>query len=72
VSDGLHRTVEIIMLAYYLAADVSGLISTRLVACIGRQGAGLVQLTLLLLVGLAARVLVDVRRMIVPPRQQTG
>jgi hypothetical protein len=38
----------------------------------GWQGAGLVQLTLLPLVGLAALVLVDVRRMIVPPRQQTG
>ena len=60
------------MLAYYVAAAVSGLIFARLVAGMGWQGAGLVQLTLLPLVGLAALVLVDARRMIVPPRQQSG
>jgi hypothetical protein len=50
------------MLAYYVAAAVSGLIFARLVAGMGWQGAGLVQLTLLPLVGLAVLVLVDVRR----------
>ena len=66
------RGAGLFMLAYYVAAAVSGLIFARLVAGMGWQGAGLVQLTLLPLVGLAALVLVDVRRMIVPPRQQTG
>jgi MFS family permease len=66
------RGAGLFMLAYYVAAAVSGLIFARLVAGMGWQGAGLVQLTLFPLVGLAALVLVDVRRMIVPPRQQTG
>ncbi|GAA1219133.1 MFS transporter [Pseudonocardia alaniniphila] len=66
------RGAGLFMLAYYVAAAVSGLIFARLVAGMGWQGAGLVQLTLLPLVGLAALVLVDTRRMIVPPRQRTG
>ncbi|HLU59903.1 MAG TPA: MFS transporter [Pseudonocardia sp.] len=61
------RGAGLFILTYYVAAAVSGLIFARLVAGIGWQGAGLVQLTLLPLVGLAALALVDPRRMLLPP-----
>ncbi|QYN32394.1 MFS transporter [Pseudonocardia sp. DSM 110487] len=61
------RGAGLFILTYYVAAAVSGLIFARLVAGIGWQGAGLVQLTLLPLVGIAALVLVDPRRMLLPP-----
>ncbi len=61
------RGAGLFILTYYVAAAVSGLIFARLVAGIGWQGAGLVQLTLLPLLGLAALALVDPRRMILPP-----
>ncbi len=61
------RGAGLFILTYYVAAAVSGLIFARLVAGIGWRGAGLVQLTLLPLVGLAALVIVDPRRMLLPP-----
>jgi MFS family permease len=61
------RGAGLFILTYYVAAAVSGLIFAGLVARIGWQGAGLVQLTLLPLLGLAALVLVDPRRMLLPP-----
>jgi MFS family permease len=61
------RGAGLFILTYYVAAAVSGLIFARLVAGIGWQGAGLVQLTLLPLLGIAALVLVDPRRMLLPP-----
>jgi MFS family permease len=61
------RGAGLFILTYYVAAAVSGLIFAGLVAAIGWQGAGLVQLTLLPLLGLAALVLVDPRRMLLPP-----
>jgi MFS family permease len=61
------RGAGLFILTYYVAAAVSGLIFARLVAGVGWQGAGLVQLTLLPLLGLAALVLVDPRRMLLPP-----
>jgi MFS family permease len=62
------RGAGLFILTYYVAAAVSGLIFARLVAGLGWAGAGLVQLTLLPVVGLAVLALVDVRKMIVPPR----
>jgi MFS family permease len=62
------RGAGLFILTYYVAAAVSGLIFARLVAGLGWQGAGLVQLTLLPLLGIAALVLVDPRRMLLPPR----
>ncbi|WP_433277969.1 MFS transporter [Pseudonocardia xinjiangensis] len=62
------RGAGLFILTYYVAAAFSGLIFARLVAGMGWQGAGLVQLTLFPLLGLAALLLVDVRKMIVPPR----
>jgi MFS family permease len=61
------RGAGLFILTYYVAAAVSGLVFARLVAGIGWQGAGLVQLTLLPLLGIAALVLVDPRRMLLPP-----
>jgi MFS family permease len=61
------RGAGLFILTYYVAAAFSGLIFAGLVAAIGWQGAGLVQLTLLPLLGLAALVLVDPRRMLLPP-----
>jgi MFS family permease len=61
------RGAGLFILTYYVAAAVSGLIFARLVAGIGWQGAGLVQLTLLPLLGIAALALVDPRRMLLPP-----
>jgi MFS family permease len=61
------RGAGLFILTYYVAAAISGLVFARLVAGIGWQGAGLVQLTLLPLVGIAALVLVDPRRMLLPP-----
>jgi MFS family permease len=62
------RGAGLFILTYYVAAAFSGLIFARLVAGIGWGGAGLVQLTLLPILGLAALALIDVRRMLVPPR----
>ncbi|TQM12048.1 MFS transporter [Pseudonocardia kunmingensis] len=61
------RGAGLFTLTYYVAAAVSGLLFARLVAGLGWSGAGLVQLTLLPLVGLAALALVDPRRMLLPP-----
>ena len=62
------RGAGLFILTYYVAAAFSGLIFARLVAGLGWQGAGLVQLTLLPVLGLAALALVDPRRMLLPPR----
>jgi MFS family permease len=62
------RGAGLFILSYYVAAAVSGLVFARLVAAWGWAGAGLVQLTLLPVVGLLALALVDPRRMLVPPR----
>lgn len=62
------RGAGLFILTYYLAAAVSGLVFARLVAGLGWAGAGLVQLTVLPVVGLLALLLVDPKRMIVPPR----
>ncbi|WP_214402358.1 MFS transporter [Pseudonocardia lacus] len=62
------RGAGLFILSYYVAAAVSGLLFARLVAGMGWAGAGLVQLTLLPVVGLLALALVDPKRMIVPPR----
>jgi MFS family permease len=61
------RGAGLFTLTYYVAAAVSGLLFARLVAGLGWSGAGLVQLTLLPVVGLAALALVDPRRMLLPP-----
>jgi MFS family permease len=61
------RGTGLFILTYYVAAAVSGLIFARLVAAIGWQGAGLAQLTLPPLLGIAALLLVDPRRMLLPP-----
>lgn len=65
------RGTGIFILTYYVAAAVSGLLFARLVAGLGWAGAGLVQLTLLPIVGLVALALVDVTRMNIPPRART-
>lgn len=62
------RGAGLFMLTYYVAAAVSGLLFARLVAAAGWQGAGLVQLTLLPVLGIAALALVDPKRMLIPPR----
>jgi MFS family permease len=62
------RGAGLFILTYYVAAAFSGLIFARLVAGMGWQGAGVVQLALLPLLGLAALALVDPRRMLLPPR----
>ncbi|MGY1705965.1 MFS transporter [Geodermatophilus sp. SYSU D00697] len=62
------RGAGLFMLTYYVAAAFSGLLFARLVAGLGWDGAGLVQLTLLPVLGLAALPLVDRRRMVLPPR----
>ena len=62
------RGAGMFMLTYYVAAAVSGLLFARLVAGLGWSGAGLVQLTLLPILGLAALLIVDTSRMNVPPR----
>ncbi len=62
------RGAGLFILTYYVAAAFSGLLFARLVAGTGWAGAGLVQLTVLPIVGLAALVLVDPRRMLLPPK----
>jgi len=62
------RGAGLFTLTYYVAAAFSGLIFARLVAGMGWSGAGLVQLTLLPVLGLAALALVDPSRMLLPPR----
>jgi len=62
------RGAGLFMLTYYVAAAFSGLIFARLVGSMGWDGAGLVQLTLLPIVGIAALALVDPSRMVIPPR----
>jgi hypothetical protein len=66
------RGAGLFILTYYVAAAFSGLIFARLVAGMGWQGAGLVQLTLFPVLGLAALLLVDVRKMILPPRVRSA
>lgn len=66
------RGAGLFILTYYVAAAFSGLVFARLVAGLGWQGAGLVQLTLLPLLGLAALGLVDPRRMLLPPALRKG
>jgi MFS family permease len=61
------RGAGLFTLTYYVAAAMSGLLFARLVAGLGWSGAGLVQLTLLPVVGLAALALVDPRQMLLPP-----
>jgi MFS family permease len=61
------RGAGLFTLTYYVAAAFSGLLFARLVAGMGWDGAGLVQLTVLPLVGLVALALVDPRRMLLPP-----
>jgi MFS family permease len=61
------RGAGLFILTYYVAAAVSGLIFARLVAGIGWQGAGIVQLALLPLLGLAALAIVDPKQMLLPP-----
>jgi MFS family permease len=66
------RGAGLFTLTYYVAAAFSGLLFARLVAGMGWDGAGLVQLTVLPLVGLAALALVDPRRMLLPPGVRKG
>jgi MFS family permease len=66
------RGAGLFTLTYYVAAALSGLLFARLVAGLGWAGAGLVQLTLLPLIGLAALMIVDPRRMLLPPRVRKG
>lgn len=63
------RGAGLFMFSYYVAAAFSGLLFARLVSAFDWAGAGLVQVTLLPIVGLAALALVDVRRMVLPPRR---
>ncbi|MCZ2818813.1 MFS transporter [Modestobacter sp. VKM Ac-2977] len=62
------RGAGLFMFSYYVAAAFSGLLFARLVSAFDWAGAGLVQVTLLPIIGLAALALVDVRRMVLPPR----
>ena len=68
--DHVGRGAGLFILTYYVAAAVSGLVFARLVEASGWQGAGLVQLALLPLVGIAALALVDPRRLLLPPARQ--
>lgn len=62
------RGAGLFMFTYYVAAAFSGLLFARLVDAFDWSGAGLLQVTLLPVLGLAALLLVDVRRMVLPPR----
>lgn len=58
------RGQGLFMLTYYIAAAFSGLLFARLVAIVDWAGAGIWQLSVLPLVGAAALMLVDSKRMI--------
>ena len=60
------RGAGMFMLTYYVGAAFSGLIFAWLVGRVGWEGAGLWQLTLLPLVGLAGLGLVRTSQMLVP------
>lgn len=62
------RGSGLFMLTYYVPAAFSGLLFARLVDALGWGGAGLWQLTVLPLLGLAGLALVDTSRMVVPSR----
>ncbi|SNT47243.1 MFS transporter [Actinacidiphila glaucinigra] len=62
------RGSGLFMLTYYVPAAFSGLLFARLVDALGWGGAGLWQLTVLPLLGLAGLALVDTSRMVVPNR----
>lgn len=66
------RGSGLFMLTYYVAAAFSGLLFARLVDGLGWAGAGLWQLTVLPLLGLAGLTLVDTSRMVVPRRASAG
>ncbi|MEQ4209073.1 MFS transporter [Actinopolymorpha sp. B17G11] len=62
------RGAGLFMLTYYVGAAFSGLLFARLVGEFGWNGAGLWQLTVLPIVGVAAVALVKTSRMLVPHR----
>lgn len=62
------RGAGLFMVSYYVAAAFSGLIFARLATELGWTGAGLWQLTVLPVVGIAALALVNTARMNVPQR----
>ncbi len=66
VQDRVQRQREQAV-AFLNGPEVSQQDFARLVAGLGWQGAGLVQLTLLPLLGLVALAVVDPRRMLLPP-----
>lgn len=59
------RGAGLFILTYYVAAAFSGLLFARLVGSLGWDGAGLWQLTLLPIVGIAGLLLVDPSKMVV-------
>jgi MFS family permease len=65
------RGAGLFVLSYYVAAAFSGLLFGRLVDEIGWQGAGLWQLTLLPIVGIAGVTMVRTNQMIVPSHKTT-
>ncbi|MGH3318064.1 MAG: hypothetical protein ACRDO0_18125, partial [Nocardioidaceae bacterium] len=64
----IGRGAGLFMLTYYVGAAFSGLLFARLVGELGWNGAGLWQLTILPVVGLAALALVKTSQMLVPYR----
>ncbi|MEU8075637.1 MFS transporter [Catellatospora citrea] len=62
------RGAGLFMLTYYVAAAFSGLLFARLVTDLGWGGAGLWQLTVLPVLGIAGLLLVDTSKMVVPHR----
>ncbi|TMR23239.1 MFS transporter [Nonomuraea turkmeniaca] len=60
------RGAGLFILTYYVAAAFSGLLFARLVGALGWDGAGLWQLTLLPVLGVAGLLLVDPARMVLP------
>lgn len=60
------RGAGLFILTYYVAAAFSGLLFARLVGALGWDGAGLWQLTLLPIVGIAGLLLVDTSTMVLP------
>jgi MFS family permease len=65
------RGAGLFMLTYYVGAAFSGLLFARLVGELGWNGAGLWQLTVLPIVGVAAVALVKTSTMLVPHRAGT-
>ncbi|MEV4565077.1 MFS transporter [Nonomuraea sp. NPDC049419] len=64
------RGAGLFILTYYVAAAFSGLLFARLVGALGWDGAGLWQLTLLPIIGIAGLLLVDASRMVLPKAAQ--